>query len=280
MKEVGNGEFDLSNNTNGNFCLKWSAEEFEFWQMITICISSAGLLACVSAIICILVSKGYKKFVHRLTLYLIIAVLFHAIVSILEAMPVYYNGTVVATREDLDGLCAAAGFLSIVADWMELLIICWIVIYLVMFKYSAHDVRRKHEMYGLAVRIVLRILVLPFLFNWVPFVIGKNIYGLSGGECWINPSVKSYCEYDGVGLTLMLVFSYGPSFLVCLITFVSFGTIAFVMCRRTLRQEQGLCQPSVHQQGLKEVLPLLLYPLIYFLFWVIVDARLTVCGSC
>ena len=26
---VGSGEFDQSNNTNGNFCLKWSAEELE-----------------------------------------------------------------------------------------------------------------------------------------------------------------------------------------------------------------------------------------------------------
>ena len=70
----------------------------------------------------------------------------------------------------------------------------------------------------------------------------------------------------------MFVFSYVPAFLVCLITFVSFGTIAIVMCKRALQQEQGLCQPSVHQQGLKEVLPLLLYPPIYFLFWVIVVA--------
>ena len=273
MKEadlVESGEFDLTNNTYGNFCLKWSAEEFELWKMITVCISSVGLLACVLAIICILVSKGCKKFVHRLTLYLIIAVLFHAFVSILEAVSVYYNGTVVATREDLESVCAAAGFLSIVADWMELLVICWIVIYLVMvlvFKYSAHDVKRKHEIYGLAV-----ILVLPFLINWLPFVIDKNMYGLSGGECWIKPSVKSYCDYDGVGLTLMFVFSYVPAFLVCLITFVSFGTIAIVMCKRALQQEQGLRQPSVHQQGLKEVLPLLLYPPIYFLFWMIVVA--------
>ena len=53
MKEadlVESGEFDLTNNTYGNFCLKWSAEEFELWKMITVCISSVGLLACVLAI--------------------------------------------------------------------------------------------------------------------------------------------------------------------------------------------------------------------------------------
>ena len=266
---VKSGEFDQSNNTSGNFCLKWSAEELESWQITTICISSAGVLACILAIICIFVSKGYKKFVHRLTLYLIVAVQFNAAVSILQIVLVYYNGTVVATREDLQRLCAASGFLNEVANWLELLLICWIVLYLVMvlvFQYSANAIRRKHEVCGLAV-----ILVLPFLFIWVPFL--KGMYGLSGGECWIKPSVKRYCEYDGVGLTFMFLLSYGPAFLVCLLTFISFGTIAIVMCKRALQhQDQGSSQPSIYQRGLKEVLPLLLYPPIYFLFWMAVTA--------
>ena len=265
---VGNSDFDQSNNTNGNFCLEWSAEELESWKITTICISSAGVLACILAIICILVSKGYKKFVHRLTLYLVIVVKFIGVLSILRVVPVYHNGTVVAMMKDLEVLCAVAGFLDTVADWMELLIIFWIMVYLAMvlvFKYSANAVRRKHEVCGVAV-----ILVFPFLFNWVPFL--KDMYGLSGGECWIKPSVKSYCEYDGLGLTFMFVLSYCPVFIVCLITFVSFGTLVIVMCKRALQQEQGLHQSSIHWQGIKEVLPLLLYPLIYFLLWMAVTA--------
>ena len=261
---VGNSDFDQSNNTNGNFCLEWSAEELESWRITTICISSAGVLACILAIICILVSKGYKKFVHRLTLYLVIVVKFIGVLSILRVVPVYHNGTVVAMMKDLEVLCAVAGFLDTVADWMELLIIFWIMVYLVMvlvFKYSANAVRRKHEVCGVAV-----ILVFPFLFNWVPFL--KDMYSLSGAECWVKPSVKSYCKYDGLGLTFMFVLSYCPVFIVCLITFVSFGTLAIVMCKRALQQEQGLCQSTVHWQGIKAILPLVLYPLIYFLLWI------------
>ena len=44
---------------------------------------------------------------------------------------------------------------------------CWIVLYLavvLVFKYSANTIRKKCEICGLTV-----ILVLPFLFNWVPF---------------------------------------------------------------------------------------------------------------
>ena len=64
----------------------------------------------VVAIIFILVSKGYKKFVHRLTLYLIVAVQFHGVVSILQVVPVYHNGTVVATRRNLRDFALLLGF--------------------------------------------------------------------------------------------------------------------------------------------------------------------------
>ena len=84
----------------------------------------------------------------------------------------------------------------------------------------------------------------------------------------MKPSVRNYCDYDDVGLIFMFLLSYGPFLLVCLITLILLGTIAIVMCKRALQQEQGLHQPSVHRQGLKEVLPLLLYPLSYFLLWI------------
>ena len=196
---VENDRFNHSNNTGGNFCLQWSEGELEALEIVNICISAAGVLASAVAIIFILVSKGYKKFVHRLTLYLIVAVQFDGVVSILQAVPVYYTGAVVATREGLKGLCAAAGFLSNVADWLELLVICWIVLYLavvLVFKCSANTIRRKHEICGLTV-----ILVLPFLLNWVPFL--KNLYGLSGGNCWMKPSVRNYRDYDDVGFIFL-----------------------------------------------------------------------------
>ena len=91
-----------------------------------------AVLASVLAIIFILVSKGYKKFVHRLTLYLIVAVQFDGVVSILQAVLVHHNGTIVGTMEELRGHCAAAGFLTCVMDWMILSIICWIVSYFVI----------------------------------------------------------------------------------------------------------------------------------------------------
>ena len=78
-------------------------------------------------------------------------------------------------------------------------------------------------------------------------------------------SVTSNCKYDNVGLAFIFLHAYSPAILV---TFVSLILAPIVMCRIALQLEQGLCQSSVHQQGIKEVLPLLLYPSIYFLLWI------------
>ena len=71
-----------------------------------------AVLASILAIVFILVSKGYKKFVHCLTLYLIVAVQFDGVVSILQAVLIHHNGTIVATMQELRGQCAAAGFFN------------------------------------------------------------------------------------------------------------------------------------------------------------------------
>ena len=175
----------------------------------------------------------------------------------------YRSGTVVAVRSGFEGFCSAVAFFLEVVAWMELLVICWIVLYLVMvlvFRYNANAVKVKHEACGLAV-----VLLIPPLVTWVPFV--KNMYGLSEAACWIKVSENSTCDYDYIGLTFLFVFYYGPIFCVGIATLVALFTIFMVMCRRAMRHEQGFCQPTIHRQSVKEVLPLILYLFVYLLLW-------------
>ena len=83
--------FSGSNSTNDTDCLKILAEEFDLWKVIDISVCSFSSVVCVLAIIFTLAAKGYKQFVHRLTLYLIAVDLLKAIVSILNVLPVYRN---------------------------------------------------------------------------------------------------------------------------------------------------------------------------------------------
>ena len=153
-------------------------------------------------------------------------------------------------------------------------VICWIVLYLVMvlvFRHSANAIKVKHEVCGIAV-----VLVLPLLVSWVPFV--KNMYGLSEAACWIKLSENSACDYDYIGLTFLFVLYYGPTFCVAMVTLVALCTILVVMCRRAMRQEQGVGQRSVYRQGIKEVLRLVFYPFLYLLLEVAVIA-IRICGA-
>jgi len=191
-----------------------------------------------------------------------VAALLEAVVSILAVIPYMYynpnNGSAMDVGEGFEDFCATSGFLLELTVWIPRLVICWIVLHLVMvlvFKHSANAIKWKHEACGLAV-----VLVLPASITWLPFV--KDMYGWSQVQCWIKIS-ESDCIYDYEGLIFMVVFDYGPELFVVLAIFVSLGTIFTVMCRRAVRQEQAFYQPSVHQRGLKEVLPLLLYPVIF-----------------
>ena len=244
---------------SGSNCLKFSPERQQSWNLGVFITSSAASVACILAIIFILAFKGHKRFVHRLTLYLMVAALLEAVVSILAVIPVYVNGTVVAVREGFEDFCAASGYLLMVTGWIPRLVICWIVLHLVLvsvFKHNANAIKCKYEACGLAV-----VLILPAAITWVPFV--KGMYGWSQQVgCWIKIS-ESNCTYDYEGLTFMFVFGYAPELFIVLAILISLGTIFTVICRRAVRQEQVFYQTSVHQRGLKEVLPLLLYPLIY-----------------
>ena len=259
---------NYSNITNASYCLGIRSEQVKTLNLTLICVCSTAGISCVLAIIFILVSKRYKKFVYRLTLYLMVAILLVEVATILEAVPMYNNGAVVAVRKGFEGLCAVASFLFQIAAWMEMFVIFWITLYLLtvlVFSCNVTVVKWKQEVIGLTA-----MLILPFLFNWIPFI--KDMYGISGPYCWIKQSMNSNCKYDYVGLALMLALLNGPEFSIIMFVFVSLVAIAIMMCKRAFRQQQGIGQPSIHQQGLKEVLPLLLYLLIYLVLWAIPTA--------
>jgi len=118
---LGSSQFSGSGSKfsgSGSDCLKFSPEKQKSWHLGVFITSSAASVACILAIISILAFKGHKRFVHRLTLYLVVAALLEAVVTIFNVIPVYHNGTVVTVREGFEDFCAAIGFLLEVTVWM------------------------------------------------------------------------------------------------------------------------------------------------------------------
>ena len=91
-----------------------------------------SLLLVVLSVFWLLSSSWLPRYIRSLsysfTLYLIIVALLEPVVSILDVLPVYRNGTAVAVRVGFEGFCSLVDFLSVVVTLMELLVICCIVL--------------------------------------------------------------------------------------------------------------------------------------------------------
>ena len=237
---------------------------------MTVC--GAAILMCAAAIVVIVALKDYKILVHRLVLYVMVAALLDAITLILELLPIDLSGEDKVIVEDkYTALCAISGFLSQVAVWSYVLLICWIVLYLVLlavFKYNANQ--RWQEVTGLCI-----ILVVPFVFNWIPFV--HHMYGLSGLLCWIKivPEQCSRPEYV-LGVIYQMALFYGPLSLMATFCFCSFIAISVVLFRQACKRGTGLgiiSDDTPHVRALRGSLPLVAYPLLFSLIFSVMLAN-------
>ena len=126
----------------------------------------------------------------------------------------------VSVKTGWGGMCTAVAFINQISLWMESLVICWIVLYMLTLTIriletpTMHDQlpsddetqrikSSKAELFGALLRVLF-----PFMFNWLPFI--WSMYGLSGAWCWIK-LIQGNCHssYE-LGLSLMLALLYGP----------------------------------------------------------------------
>ena len=259
-------------NSTGNsssYCFNFTADDLRINTAVTVSLHFIAVAICFFTIIFIFATKQHHIFVNRLVLYLMIAASLWSLTVMAEVIPVNHESvlTGIKVRAGWEGICAAVGFLTQVAETAKIIIVCWIVLYLlllVVFKYNAS--KPKHEACGIIV-----VVVFPILLDWIPF--RWHWYGLSGLWCWIKLT-DNLCGHDSIwkGLGFMLAIEYIPVLLATIFTLVSFICIVIALCRRARRMEIKWKWTSVYQKGLAEAAVLMVYPSIYgviFIFRVI-----------
>lgn len=254
---------------NSTYCFNFTASDLRINTAVTVSLHFIAVITCFFTIIFIFAAKQHHVFVNRLVLYLMIAASLWSLTIMAEVIPVNHESalTGIKVRAGWEGICAAVGFVTQVAETAKIFIVCWIVLYLlllVVFKYNAS--RPKHEVCG-----ILMVITFPFLLDWIPF--RWHWYGLSGLWCWIKLT-DNLCGHDSLwkGLGLMLAIEYIPVLLATIFTLVSFVCIIIALCRRAHRMEIKWKWTSVYQKGLAEAAALMAYPSIYgviFIFRVI-----------
>lgn len=216
-------------NASNSSCPLLSEQEVKVIIYTKIAAASLSFVACLLTFIlmCVLVCfmKVWKTFIHRLKLYLTAVALFLSIMYILQVLPVTTkegdDGTETVTRNlDWSRACEAIAFLLQYTQWVMLLIICWMILFLLWLAYYLVHTEVKAVTFenNLCLEIggIFFTLVFPLLFLWTPFV--TNNYGLGGQWCGIVIKHSSGCEAKNEsllpGLGYQIGIWYGPAILV------------------------------------------------------------------
>lgn len=215
--------------SNSSSCRSLSEQDVKVVINTKIATASLSFVACFVTfiLICVLVCymKVWKTFIHRLKLYLTAVALFLSIMYILQVLPVTTkegdNGTETVTRSgDWSRACEAIAFLLQYTQWVMLLIICWMILFLLWLVYYLVQTEVKAVTLENNLRLeiggIFFTLIFPLLFLWTPFV--TQNYGLGGQWCGIVIKHSNGCSEKNEsllpGLGYQIGIWYGPAFVV------------------------------------------------------------------
>ena len=101
-----------------------------------------------------------------------------SLTNILEWLPVHSgdNG-VVTVKTGWGAMCTAVAFVNQISTWMETLVICWIVLYMLTLTIRILKTPTEYdqlpddnEVQGIKFSKAELFGAFPFLFNWLPFM--------------------------------------------------------------------------------------------------------------
>ena len=153
-------EIDFTNKT----CFEFSKSGFKIVSWLRAGLSILAALMCIMTIILIVLLKAYKRFIHRLVLYLCLAALFTAIRTAIQLEPVKHMCDHVVVKSSKG--CTAAAALTGYSFWATLILTIWIGIQPFILAVFEKDYKnsRKYELC-----ILLSTVIVPVVFLIIPF---------------------------------------------------------------------------------------------------------------
>ena len=226
----------------------------------------ASVLISLIAVILVGVLKLYKIFVYRLALYQVLTAMLFGVVCSIEAVFVDYD----RDRPLYPPLCEVVASAFFCLEWVKLMFTSCVTVHLFFFAVFYKNLKRLEPVY------VASSLVVPLVVAAVPYATGS--YGRSGAWCWIE-DWNNNCPTDisTPGTIETFALWYGPACLLLLADTVAMALMGVVIaCRargRKVKQNPLLHLGSSvtvarekHRSALKQMLPLLAYPAIFFAF--------------
>ena len=229
---------------------------------LAVAASSLSFVASIAVIILVCVLKKHKFSSQRMILYLAVAV----IVRCVSWVPQRVHHDLV-NRYEVPGevttrVCSLAGYFSMTAGWFEILAVASLTANQFLQLVVTKSLRWLELVY------VTVIFLLPLTFTWTPFI--DSAYGSTGQWCWIRQETDD-CERYTLGIWLVFVIWFVPLFTMLILLVLLYCTVMYILSKRNTAWD-GNFDPLSRKMKLKmqkNVRPLIWYPLIYFLLYLI-----------
>ena len=270
---------ELMNQTSD--CNQSSSEDLrQYLPILITATASLSLTACVVVEGLFMCQRLYHRFAHRLIIYLLLYAVF---ISFALALRVTSSISEFVTSEAYTPFCAFSGFLAeysgftLLLSQTVLVIHTGCVVVLVELRctrplglhylsitsaFESESSTRNAKRYAVYLELIYALspAVLPLLFVWVPFITGD--YGKAGLWCWIR-RVNDNCELVISGVIQQYTLWYGPLLLLTLINTCVIITTIIIICWKAYQFKKSGETPTDYKNTLKQVLPILTYPVIF-----------------
>ena len=224
-----------------------------------------SILCCGLALVAVITKRLYKKVIYRLAIYQVTVALFESFALVLNFTLIDYN----EERVYFQVSCKTTAFIDQFLILTNLLFISWLTFHLFAFIVFFKDLKRLEWLY------ISSSVLIPLLVACIPFI--TDSYGVAGAWCYIT-SLKheDNCttKPDVVGITEQFTLYYGPAAFLFTINMIAIVVMTVAMACRTWThktQVQLLNTDGAKQyaKALKQMLPLLAYPIIYVTLFLI-----------
>lgn len=220
-------------------------------------ITAAAIAVCALSIICLVLLRLHTKFSYRLALYQVLS----ALIFGMACIGAFYAFPSESGTNSVQ--CKAFAFVGQYTLWVEIVFTACLTFHLFSYSVFFKNLAKCEILY------LLCSLLVPLALAIVPFV--KENYGPSDAWCWIQVQKQenNTLIYDDTAVIVQFVILYGPAFailLVCTGAVFVMGTILAYRAFRTRVVSFNSGQQQ-HQQLLRQLLPLMVYPILFFLFF-------------
>ena len=203
-------------------------------------ISFVSVLLCLAAVAVVCKQKLHKTLVYRLAMYQVLSAMEFSILWIIASINIYSyafaDEVFMTTMIVLDSLLMGSSFI-------KLMFTVWISIHLFALAVFHRNLQRLERLY------VVSSLLIPLAVTIV--LLGINLTGCHG-----------YRTYRWEEIIFIIVFAV---LVIISLLMVVMGTI---LCHRACRRRNAILSEydKQHKKVLREILPLLLYPIFFLLF--------------